>query len=42
LENRTKKVKSILEEWIEMIEKDVKKAIKEVKYFIENPKNVKK
>jgi len=25
-----------------MIEKDVKKAIKEVKYFIENPKNVKK
>lgn len=32
-------VKPILEEWIEMIEDDMKKAVKEIKYFIEHPKN---
>lgn len=31
--------KPILEEWIEMIEDDVKKTVKEIKYFIEHPKN---
>jgi hypothetical protein len=35
-------VKPLLEELIDMVEEDVKSAIKEIKYFIENPKNKKK
>ena len=34
--------KPLLEELIVMVEDDVKKAVKKIKHFIENPKNVEK